>query len=104
MTVKSEPETNSFEGALLALERIVRDLEQGTSPLEESLEQYAKATQHLKFCYERLKQAEQSVQLLRGVESDGTPKTVPLESTSDSLTEKQALRGKRRSARSDLGE
>ncbi len=102
--MKAEQETSTFEGALLALERIVRDLEQGSLPLEDSLEQYAKATQHLKFCYERLKQAEQSVQLLRGIESDGTAKTVPLESSSDSLSDKQASRGKRRSASTDLGE
>ncbi len=102
--MKAEQETSTFEGALLALERIVRDLEQGSAPLEDSLEQYAKATRHLKFCYERLKQAEQSVQLLRGIELDGTARTVPLDASSDSLTDKQASRSKRRSASSDLGE
>ena len=102
--MKAESENNTFEGSLQALERIVRDLEQGSLPLEDSLEQYAKATQHLKFCYETLKLAEQSVQLLRGIEADGTAKTIPLDSSSDSLADKQASRGKRRSARSDLGE
>jgi exodeoxyribonuclease VII small subunit len=102
--VKAEQEKNTFEGSLLALERIVRDLEQGALPLEDSLEQYSKATHHLKFCYERLKQAEQKVQLLRGVEPDGTAKTVPLDSSSDSLVDKQAARGKRRSARTDIDE
>jgi len=102
--VKAEQEITTFEEALKALETIVRELEQGTSPLEESLEQYAQATRHLKFCYERLKQAEQSVQLLRGVEPDGTAKTTAMDSSSESLIDKQANRGKRRSARSDLGE
>lgn len=102
--MKIEPETITFEGSLQALEHIVRDLEQGTSPLEESLEQYAKATKHLKYCYERLKHAEQSVQLLRGIEPDGMAKTVSMDSSMDSLSDKQAARGKRRSARSDLGE
>jgi len=102
--VKAEPEVKTFEEALLALERIVRDLEQGTSPLEQSLEQYASATKHLKFCYERLKQAEQSVQLLRGIEPDGTTKTDSIDSSSESLADKQASRGKRRSARSDSAE
>jgi exodeoxyribonuclease VII small subunit len=102
--VKAEKETSTFEVSLLALERIVRDLEQGTLPLEDSLEQYAKATRHLKFCYERLKQAEQSIRLLRGVDSDGIAQTVSLDAASDSLTDKQASRGKRRSARNDLSD
>ena len=102
--MKAEHETVTFEGSLKALETIVRDLEQGTSPLEESLEQYANATRHLKFCYERLKQAEQSVQLLRGVEPDGTATTTAIDQAAESLIDKQANRGKRRSARSDLGE
>ena len=102
--MKAEQEKSTFEGSLLELERIVRDLEQGTLPLEDSLDQYAKATHHLKFCYEQLKHAEQSVQLLRGIESDGTAKTVPLESSGDSLADKQASRGKRRSARTDINE
>ena len=102
--MKAEQEKSSFEGSLLALERIVRDLEQGTLPLEDSLEQYSKATHHLKFCYERLKQAEQKVQLLRGIDPDGTAKTISLDSSSDSLADKQAARGKRRSARTDIDE
>lgn len=102
--MKAEPEVKTFEEALQALERIVRDLEQGTSPLEQSLEQYASATNHLKFCYERLKQAEQSVQLLRGIAPDGTTQTDSIDSSAESLADKQASRGKRRSARSDLAE
>ena len=97
-------EPKSFEESLKALEEIVRGLEQGTLPLEQSLEQYSQATRYLKFCYERLSQAEKSVQLLRGVEPDGTAKTVSMDDDAETLAEKQAGRGKRRSARSDLGE
>ncbi|MFN9916965.1 MAG: exodeoxyribonuclease VII small subunit, partial [Pirellulaceae bacterium] len=54
-----DPKT--FEEALQQLERIVRGLEQGTLPLEESLEQYAQATRYLKYCYEKIAQAEKRV-------------------------------------------
>jgi exodeoxyribonuclease VII small subunit len=97
-----DPKT--FEEALQQLERIVRGLEQGTLPLEESLEQYAQATRYLKYCYEKLAYAEKRVQLLRGLDEDGQPLTTPLEESIDSLSGKQAARGKRRSAKTDLGE
>jgi exodeoxyribonuclease VII small subunit len=100
----NQSDPKSFEESLKALEGIVRGLEQGTLPLEESLEQYTQATRYLKFCYERLSQAEKSVQLLRGVDASGTAATIALDDEGDSLAEKQAGRGKRRSARSDLGE
>jgi exodeoxyribonuclease VII small subunit len=97
-------EPGSFEDSMKALESIVRGLEQGTLPLEDSLEQYTQATKHLKYCYEQLNQAEKSVQLLRGMNADGEADLVALEDGADSLVEKQAARSKRRSARTDLGE
>ncbi len=100
----NQSDPKSFEDSLKALEGIVRGLEQGTLPLEESLEQYTLATRYLKFCYERLSQAEKSVQLLRGVDADGTATTIAMDDGGESLVEKQIGRGKRRSARSDLGE
>lgn len=103
MKPKTE-EPKSFEESLKSLEAIVKGLEQGTLPLEDSLEQYTQATKHLKYCYEQLNKAERSVQLLRGLNPDGTAKTEPLDDDSESLLDKQAARGKRRSARSDLGE
>jgi exodeoxyribonuclease VII small subunit len=100
----SATEPKSFEEAMQKLEQIVRGMEQGTLPLEDSLEQYTQATAYLKFCYERLNQAEKRVQMLRGVDASGQAQTVDFEDTSDSMVEKQANRGKRRSMRSDLNE
>ncbi len=94
--------TGTFEESLRTLETIVRGLEQGTLPLEDSLDHYAEATKHLKFCYEQLNKAERSIQLLRGLNPDGTAVSEPLEDSTESLADKQAARAKRRSARSDL--
>lgn len=101
---KAEAEPKTFEDSYKMLETIVRRLEQGTVPLDESLEQYALATKHLQFCYSLLNQAEKKVQLLRGVAADGSVNAVPMDDVGESLAERQAGRAKRRSSRSDLGE
>jgi len=53
-----------FEDALKRLEEIVRLLEGGQSPLDESLELYEEAVALVKVCNSRLDSAEQKVTLL----------------------------------------
>lgn len=62
MTDKKE--TMTFETALHRLEEIVRILEEGNSPLEESLSVFEEGIRLVKFCNERLDTAEQRVKLL----------------------------------------
>lgn len=73
------PDANlSFEEALDRLEEIVRRLEEGGLPLEESLSQYQQGVALLKRCYAELSQAEQRVMLL--AEGDeGRPVMRPFE-------------------------
>jgi exodeoxyribonuclease VII small subunit len=71
------PETPSFEDALAALERTVRDLEDGSLGLDEALARYEEGVGLLKHCYGRLRQAEQRILLLTGVGEDGQPLLQP---------------------------
>jgi exodeoxyribonuclease VII small subunit len=54
----------SFEAALAELETIVRDLEAGQLPLEQSLSAYERGTQLLRHCQETLGAAEQKLLIL----------------------------------------
>lgn len=53
-----DPTTLSFEDALRALEQIVRRLESGDVPLDESISLYAQGEELRKRCAERLQAAE----------------------------------------------
>jgi exodeoxyribonuclease VII small subunit len=59
-----DPETLSFEDALRALEQIVRRLESGDVPLDESIALYARGEELRKRCTERLQAAEARIQKL----------------------------------------
>ena len=68
-------ETQTFEQALADLERIVRDLEDGKTGLEESLRHYEQGVALLKKCYGQLRQAEQRIVELTGADGDGNAAT-----------------------------
>src|SRR5262249_8924672 len=67
----------SFEEALAQLEGIVRDLEDGKIGLEESLARYERGVGLIKRCQSQLRQAEQRIQLLTGVDDQGQPVLQP---------------------------
>ena len=69
----SPSDSLSFERALADLERILRNLEDGTTSLEESLAQYERGVALLKGCYQQLRDAEQRILKLSGVDADGKP-------------------------------
>jgi exodeoxyribonuclease VII small subunit len=84
------PDDNlSFEHALAELEQIVRALEDGQVGLEESLASYEKGVGLLKRCYGQLRQAEQRIQLLAGVDEEGKPVARPFQHSSTEETAKQ---------------
>src|ERR687896_1252504 len=75
---------SSFEAQLATLERIVRELERGDLPLEQSLDLFEQGVRLSRECQERLNEAERRIEvLLRG--GDGRTIAVPFES--DELTE-----------------
>lgn len=69
----------SFEKALAELERILQNLEDGTITLEDSLAQYERGVILLKNCYERLRDAEQRILKVTGVDGEGKPIFEPFE-------------------------
>jgi exodeoxyribonuclease VII small subunit len=62
-SVKDEPE-QTFESALAELERIVARMEGGQLPLEQSLAAYKRGAELLKFCQDKLADAQQQVKVL----------------------------------------
>lgn len=72
-------ESPSFEQALAELEQIVRDLEDGTTTLEESLARYERGVGLLKGCYAQLRAAEQKIAMLAGLDGEGKPVLQPFE-------------------------
>ncbi len=70
-------ENKTFENAIARLEVIVRMLESGNAPLDESLSLFEEGVSLVKFCNEKLDTAEQRVRML-SFAPDGTANEVPL--------------------------
>jgi exodeoxyribonuclease VII small subunit len=84
---QNSPDQPSFEVSLAELEAIVHDLEEGQLGLAEALARYEQGVKHLKHCHQLLQDAERKIDLLTGVESDGTPVTQPFDAGAESLAE-----------------
>jgi exodeoxyribonuclease VII small subunit len=69
---KTEAKSKTFETQLGALERIVRELERGDQPLEESLKLFEEGVRLSRECQERLNQAERRIEVLLR-DSEGHP-------------------------------
>ncbi|MDX6694952.1 MAG: exodeoxyribonuclease small subunit [Blastocatellia bacterium] len=61
---KTETQGKNFEASLAALEKVVRELERGDLPLEESLKLFERGVKLSRECQERLNQAERRVEVL----------------------------------------
>jgi exodeoxyribonuclease VII small subunit len=70
--------TPNFETQLASLERIVRELERGDLPLEQSLELFEQGVKLSRECQERLNEAERRIEVLLRV-GDGSTIAVPFE-------------------------
>ncbi len=68
---KEKLESMTFEAAIARLEEIVRALESGSAPLDESLTLFEEGVSLVKLCNARLDTAEQKVKLL-SLNPDGT--------------------------------
>ncbi|MFL6211873.1 MAG: exodeoxyribonuclease VII small subunit [Pyrinomonadaceae bacterium] len=63
-TKKAEAQGQTFETSLAALEQIVRELERGDLPLEQSLELFEQGVRLSRECQERLQAAERRIEVL----------------------------------------
>jgi exodeoxyribonuclease VII small subunit len=79
----STPDNLTFEQSLAELDRVVRDLEDSQLGLEESLARYEQGVGLIKRCYGRLREAEQRVLLLTGVDEEGQPVLQPFQPTTE---------------------
>lgn len=71
-----------FEQAIAELERVLRDLEDGTTTLDEALAKYERGVALVRACSAQLQAAEQKIRLLAGLTDDGTPDLKPFDHTS----------------------
>ena len=60
----NDAQTRTFEASLEALERIVKQLENGDLPLEKSLELFEQGIRLSRECQDRLSQAERRIEIL----------------------------------------
>jgi exodeoxyribonuclease VII small subunit len=86
----------TFEQALTELDRIVRELEDGGTGLEESLARYEQGVGLLQRCYAQLRQAEQRIQLLAGIDEDGKPMLRPFDHTATADVENKDMKQHRK--------
>jgi exodeoxyribonuclease VII small subunit len=79
-----ETSVKDFEAAIAELESIVKKLEEGDLPLEQSLALYERGVQLSRFCHARLEEAERRIEILneRG-ELKPAPATLTDESSRD---------------------
>jgi exodeoxyribonuclease VII small subunit len=64
-------ENKTFEQAIDRLEELVSQLESGDVPLDEMLRLYEEGAQLIKFCLNKLDQAEKQIKQLRGDTESG---------------------------------
>jgi exodeoxyribonuclease VII small subunit len=60
----SDTSIKDFEAAIAELESIVKKLEDGELPLEQSLALYERGVQLSRFCHARLEEAERRIEIL----------------------------------------
>lgn len=71
----------TFEDALGELESIVRALETGQAPLEQSITQYERGIALKKYCEAKLREAKEKVEKIT-VSADGSLSSTPLDTES----------------------
>ena len=59
-----DPTIKDFEAALTELDVIVKKLEDGDIPLEQSLQLFERGVQLSRFCHARLEEAERRIEIL----------------------------------------
>ena len=60
----SDTSIKDFEAAIAELESVVKKLEEGDLPLEQSLVLYERGVQLSRFCHARLEEAERRIEIL----------------------------------------
>ena len=93
-----------FEQALAELDCILRELEDGTTTLEDALARYERGVALLRQCYGQLRDAEQKVKVLAGLTEDGGADLKPFDHVASIETAKAAVRKPAKPADSGIAE
>ena len=72
----------TFEQAIQRLEKIVADMEGANLPLEDVLKRYEEGTRLVRFCNQKLEEAEKKIEVL-AKKTDGTVVLEPFETEKD---------------------
>ncbi len=72
----------SFESALKAVEEIVRELEDGDLPLDESMKKFEQGMKLIRFCSEKLDETEQKITVLM-TDAGGEVRETPFEGSDE---------------------
>jgi exodeoxyribonuclease VII small subunit len=81
-----------FEQALDELDGILRELEDGTTTLEDALARYERGVSLLRQCHGQLRDAEQKVKLLAGLSEEGGADLRPFDHVAAIEAAKAAVR------------
>jgi exodeoxyribonuclease VII small subunit len=81
MSDKAPPPSIPFEQSMDRLARIVEKLEKGDLPLEQSLQLFEEGVRLSRMAQERLDSAQQRIERLLTVDSQGRPRTAPFATT-----------------------
>src|ERR1700722_18601163 len=76
----------TFESAIQRLEKIVADMEEAELPLEDVLKKYEEGTGLLRFCSQKLDEAEKKIEVLTK-KADGSVALEPFEAEPDDKAE-----------------
>jgi exodeoxyribonuclease VII small subunit len=86
----------AFEDALLKLEETVRELEDGRLGLDDALARYEQGVGLIKSCHARLRQAEQRILQLTGVDDAGQPILQPFQHEATAAVRAEPVRRPRK--------
>ncbi len=67
----------SFEDSIETLEKLIEELERGDLPLEEALKKFEEGVKLIKYCNQKLDEAEQKIEII--LKDEKELKTVPFE-------------------------
>jgi len=99
MPATTESPPLRFEQALAELDAILRELEDGTTNLEDALARYERGVGLLRHCYSQLRDAEQKVKVLAGLTDSGGADLKPFEHVASIESAKAAVRKNTKPAR-----
>lgn len=99
---KQPSDTISFEDAYQQITEVLAELESGRGSLEDSLAFYEKAVGLVRVCRAKLDDATKRIEILKGVDSSGSPRFETL--NDDELRSKEDVAGRQDSSAGASGE